>query len=146
MGYKFYQLNYIVKLIDQIISIQANIYVHCERKHGYKGNIKDVELVGEEMPGQFICSSCGRSCMTFSALLYHHMVHLKLKPFKCRHCCMLTSRKANLYSHCEKNHGHKGTDADIIVDEQEFFKMTQLRYAAILKSCTYYYSCKPICE
>ena len=40
---------------------------------------------------------------------------------------MLTSRKANLYSHCEKNHGHKGTDADIIVDEQEFFKMTQLR-------------------
>ena len=117
----------IVMIRSNTFHFQANIYVHCERKHGYKGNIKDVELVGEEMPGQFICSSCGRSCMTFSALLYHHMVHLKLKPFKCRHCCMLTSRKANLYSHCEKNHGHKGTDADIIVDEQEFFKMTQLR-------------------
>ena len=82
-----------------------------------------VQVVGAEP--QWKCFICSLECASFFSLLYHHMRHLKLKPFLCKHCNFANVKKGNLYDHCENIHRIKGgSDEDMIeIDQDQFAQM-----------------------
>ena len=112
---------------DYATSNKLTIYEHCQKKHAMKGSVNDIQVVGTEP--QWKCFICSLECASFFSLLYHHMRHLKLKPFLCKHCNFANVKKGNLYDHCENIHRIKGgSDEDMIEIDQDQFAQVSVIY------------------
>ena len=55
------------------------------------------------------CDACDKVFFHKDKFVGHKMtVHLKLRPFKCKHCEYSSAARSTIYRHCEKRHGQRG--------------------------------------
>ena len=115
----------------------ADLKGHLERIHGQPKRVmcptcgkefsskhvldKHLHYVHDSDSSKFSCKFCGQSFKRPHELRVHYWsLHLKVKPYKCRHCTFVVTQPQKIYEHCRNVHKLKGTKSDVERLEQEF--------------------------
>ena len=101
---------------------KSSVFTHCELRHGFYGELNDVEIIGKE--NKFECKVCNMGFVTLPRYVSHVTTHLKIKPYRCAHCDYGSNKKLNVQQHCERIHVQY---EEIIVDEAEMSKLNELK-------------------
>ena len=101
---------------------KVNVLSHCEIRHGFKGRIDDIDIIGKE--NKFECKVCNMGFVTLPRYVSHVTTHLKIKPFRCAHCDYGSNKKLNVQQHCERIHVKY---EEIVVDDEEMSKLNELK-------------------
>ncbi|KAF4514236.1 UNVERIFIED_CONTAM: hypothetical protein B566_EDAN019520 [Ephemera danica] len=74
------------------------------------GNFRNLQVLRSHQirvhdhPTPYICSYCGKKCVTSQILKAHERIHVNARPFQCPKCDAKFSQNCNLKLHIIKNH------------------------------------------